>query len=105
MLRMMHVVTGKKNVKLPRLTTMSPGNLPTPGILPIRIRMAPSASRITPINMSNFPMELPPSNQSHLRVFQNIISHPRLLTYGRDNLESQSIKICENYTPQKLGNT
>jgi hypothetical protein len=85
-LRMMHVVTGKKKVKLPRLTTMSPGNLPTPGILPVKVRTAPSASKITPINMSNFPMELTPFNCSHLRGFQNIISHPMPLTYGQDNL-------------------
>ncbi len=82
MLRIMHVVTGKKNVKLPRLITISPGNLPTPGILPIKVRTAPNTSKTTPTNMSNFPIEPTLFTQSHLRGFQNIISHPRPLTYG-----------------------
>jgi len=85
MLRIIHVVTGKKNVKLPRLTTMSPGNLPIPGILPIKVKRTPSASKITPTNMSSFPIELTPFTKSHLRGFQDIISYPMPLTHSQDN--------------------
>lgn len=86
MLRIIHVVTGKKNVKLPRLTKMSPGNFPTPGSLPANVTTAPNASKTMPASISNFPIELIPFNLSHPRGFQNIISYPTPLTYVQDDL-------------------
>jgi hypothetical protein len=82
----MHVVIGKKNVKLPFLTTIFPGNFPIPGNLPMRVITAPSTSKIIPNNINTFPVELAPFTLGHLRSFQNIIPYPTALSHGSDSL-------------------